>query len=250
MNVTSCETCGRARDIEWSEDRDQLLAAVVKMQATLRPPRKGSVNNHRGYRYADLADIWEACREPLAEADLALLQVTGWGPRGLELVTTLAHTSGQWVRCRMPVLSVADPQAMGSALTYARKYSLMTIVGLAPDDDDDGEAARPKSAQRVTPRPPSAQRQHQRKDAPLQTAPAARQEPQEAPVEDLAKWQDRLQAAKHKEDLDRLRKEAAKAFPKGHPGREILREAIRARYTALDYAEAQANQRDPQWTGD
>src|SRR5690606_30681483 len=133
---------------------DQLIAALVQVQRQVKSPRKTGYNSHRQYHYATLADILDACRPALAEAGLAILQTPIWGPRGLELVTTLAHTSGPWVRCRMPVLSVSDPQAMGSALTYSRKYSILTIVGLAPDDDDHDDGALPR------PRPPPAPAAH------------------------------------------------------------------------------------------
>lgn len=266
-----CEACGRGRDIEWSDERDKLLAAIVAMQGKLEAPRKGSWNDHRGYHYADLADVFEACRKPLADAGLALLQTPGHGARGLELVTTLAHVSGQWIRCRLPILSVSDPQQMGSALTYARKYGLLTIVGLAPEgEDDDGQgAARGQGGQR------SHQRSQQQRQAPReqrgqakgppkgQTAPRAeakgKAEPRKADAprtsagpkdQDLGPWDKKIREAKSTAELRLISKEAAKTFPKDHPARAILQDALARRHTALDQAERQAAQRDPEWAGD
>lgn len=253
-NHAPCGSCGRGRDIEWSAERDQLIAAIVSMQAHLEPPKKGAWNDHRGYYYADLADVWDACRKPLADAQLAVLQVTDWGPAGLELVTTLAHVSGQWIRSRLPVLSTQDPQAMGSALTYARKYGLLTIVGLAPDgDDDDGQAAvrgpgpqqRPAHHRRATGRPTNreghgrgAQAKPSAADANRKPPPSKKPEGQPAPAGsqpkvNLARWEEAIQAAGTRADLHRLAKEVARAFPADHQARAILDSALRARADAL-----------------
>src|SRR5690606_21425907 len=246
---TACPTCGRD-DIEWSDARDQLIAALVELQRKVEAPRKTGYNSHRQYRYSTLADILDACRPALAEAGLAILQTPIWGPRGLELVTTLAHTSGQWVRCRMPVLSVSDPQAMGSALTYSRKYSILTIVGLAPDDDDDGEgamprpqptparapqtrAARPQAAGRAPPQPTTA--------AQAQAAPTA------APEVDVAAWTRRIHAARTRDDLAALTREMASAIPEAHPARDQLRREVQRRQDAIAYAESQARGLDRHW---
>ena len=250
----ACPTCGRD-DIEWSDARDQLIAALVQVQRQVKSPRKTGYNSHRQYHYATLADILDACRPALAEAGLAILQTPIWGPRGLELVTTLAHTSGQWVRCRMPVLSVSDPQAMGSALTYARKYSVLTIVGLAPDDDDDGEGAMPRpqptparAPQTRAGRPQAAGRA--RAQPQPTTAAQAQAAPTAAPEVDVAAWTRRIHAARTRDDLAALLREMASAIPEAHPARDQLRREVQRRQDAIAYAESQARGLDRHWTGD
>lgn len=174
--------------MDWSEERGELIAAMVQMQGALEPVKKGSLNDFKGYKYADLQDILDACRRPLHDAGLAVLQATQPTERGLELVTTLVHTSGQWIRSRLPVLSTEHPQAMGSALTYARKYGLLTIVGLAADDDDDGQAAVPQRGQRSSQgsqrsQPNGQQRQQAQRQRPpqgqRQEAPRGRSQDQQ-----------------------------------------------------------------------
>ena len=107
---------------------------------------KDSSNPFFKSKYADLASCWDACRKQLAANGLSVIQTTEAlsGDR-LVLVTTLAHNSGQWVRGFLPVLTKdASPQAQGSGLTYARRYALAAIVGLA-QIDDDAEAAQARN---------------------------------------------------------------------------------------------------------
>ena len=121
----------------------QLATALVKAQATARPAAKTGVNPHYGSKYADLASVWAACRESLTRNGLSVVQMPNYDPNsGCVLVTTiLIHTSGEYIfsTARAPITK-PDPQAVGSAITYLRRYSLAAFVGVAPDDDD-GEAA-------------------------------------------------------------------------------------------------------------
>lgn len=97
----------------------------------------------RRYRYATLKSVWSAIRPALAEAGLSIVQTCDAGDPGeLRLTTTLLHTSGQWIVGTIAIpLNVRTPQAYGSALTYARRYGLAAIVGVAVDTDDDGALA-------------------------------------------------------------------------------------------------------------
>lgn len=125
-----------------SESINELAGALAKAQAGIRSAIKDSVNPHFGKKYADLASVWEACREQLSSNGLAVVQATATAPQGMVLVTTLLHASGQWIDSEYPVTPVKnDPQALGSALTYARRYSLSSMVGVAPDDDDGNDAS-------------------------------------------------------------------------------------------------------------
>lgn len=111
----------------------------------------------RRYRYATLKSVWSAIRPALAEAGLSIVQTCDAGEPGeLRLTTTLLHTSGQWIAGTIAIpLNVRTPQAYGSALTYARRYGLAAMVGVAVDTDDDGAlaAARPADGAEERPAP-------------------------------------------------------------------------------------------------
>ena len=126
-----------------SDNIAELAAALSKAQGEITGALKDSSNPFFKSKYADLASCWDACRKQLAANGLSVIQTTeAFADDRLMLVTTLAHSSGQWVRGFLPVLTKdASPQAQGSGLTYARRYALAAIVGLA-QIDDDAEAAQ------------------------------------------------------------------------------------------------------------
>ena len=129
-----------------SENIGALAAALSKAQADITGALKDSSNPFFKSKYADLASCWDACRHQLAANGLSVVQTTRMTESGLLLVTTLAHSSGEWIAGEMPVLTKdASPQAQGSGLTYARRYALAAIVGLA-QIDDDAEAAQGRSS--------------------------------------------------------------------------------------------------------
>lgn len=133
-----------------SEQINELSKALSTAQSQMNFARKDSTNPYFKSNYADLSSVWEACREPLTSNGLAVIQTFDTDHDGNEVivVTTLSHTSGQWVssRLKMP-LTKKDPQALGSAITYGRRYSLAAIVGVVADEDDDGNAATQGKAQ-------------------------------------------------------------------------------------------------------
>lgn len=125
-----------------SESIAALAAALSKAQADITGALKDSANPFFKSKYADLASCWDACRKQLAANNLAVIQTTEVGETGAILVTTLAHSSGEWMRGYLPILTKdAGPQGQGSGITYARRYALAAIVGLA-QIDDDAEAAQ------------------------------------------------------------------------------------------------------------
>jgi hypothetical protein len=129
-----------------SETIGALAAALSKAQADITGALKDSSNPFFKSKYADLASCWDACRQQLAANNLSVVQTTRMTESGLLLVTTLAHSSGEWIAGEMPVLTKdASPQGQGSGLTYARRYALAAIVGLA-QIDDDAEAAQGRSS--------------------------------------------------------------------------------------------------------
>jgi hypothetical protein len=129
-----------------SETIGALAAALSKAQADITGALKDSSNPFFKSKYADLASCWDACRKQLAANGLSVIQTTRMAEQGLMLVTTLAHSSGEWIAGEMPVLTKdASPQGQGSGITYARRYALAAIVGLA-QIDDDAEAAQGRRA--------------------------------------------------------------------------------------------------------
>ena len=129
--------------MEKSESIKELAIALNKAQATLQVAKKGSENPYFHSKYADLLSVWDACREALVSNGLSVVQIADISlPDKAVLETILMHTSGEWIKGRLPLLPVKpDPQAQGSAITYARRYSLSAIIGLCTEEDDDAETA-------------------------------------------------------------------------------------------------------------
>ena len=127
-----------------SESIAALAAALSKAQSAITGALKDSANPFFKSKYADLASCWDACRKQLAANNLAVIQTiyVHWESGQTMLATTLVHSSGEWIRSDLPVLAKdLSPQAQGSGITYARRYALAAIVGLA-QIDDDAEAAQ------------------------------------------------------------------------------------------------------------
>ena len=134
---------------ETKTEGSQLARALAKAQAVMESARKSKTNPFLGKegskagRYADLASVWDACREPLTSNGLSVVQlVTSADKASVTIETRLLHEGGESISSTltMPV-EKATAQGVGSAITYARRYSLSALVGVAPDDDDDGNAA-------------------------------------------------------------------------------------------------------------
>lgn len=137
-----------------SPDIGELAGALAKAQGQITGALKDSANPFFKSKYADLAACWDACRKPLADNGLAVFQSTAEWEGRLYVVTTLAHSSGQWMRGWIPVKVKDDgPQAMGSGITYARRYALAAMVGLAQiDDDAESAQGRTNGVSRIDPR--------------------------------------------------------------------------------------------------
>jgi ERF superfamily len=159
--------------MQTSEQIAELAAALATAQAAMRGALKDSENPFFRSKYADLASVWEACREPLTANHLAIVQFPRasfegkpepyeWTTRSGEVrygvrvmtvvsvVTRLVHSSGQWLEdTASTMLSTGDPQAVGSAITYLRRYALAAVAGVAPEDDDAEAATTTRAAQAV-----------------------------------------------------------------------------------------------------
>jgi len=169
-----------------SEQINEIAAALSKAQGQIVPAKYDAQNPHLKSRYTTLASVWDAIRKPLSDNGLAVVQIVTTEPDGMYLLTRLMHSSGQFVQATYPIAAgdsrgVSAAQAVGSALTYARRYSLTALVGVVSDDDDDGNsAADPHTLRRFQPQP---QRQ------PEQSSSAGKQ-PQDPPGFSVwADWQ-------------------------------------------------------------
>jgi len=127
-----------------SEQTAELATALAKAQSAMGPAIINRVNPHFKNRYADLAAVFTAIK-PIHDNGLSFTQTTQFRDGAFILRTTLRHTSGQWIASEYPLPLNAKPQEVGSALTYAKRYSLSALVGIAADEDDDGEATRKRN---------------------------------------------------------------------------------------------------------
>jgi hypothetical protein len=125
-----------------SETTSDLVKALVSATAEIKTAKRDAENPFFKSKYADLPTVVEACKGALLKNNLVVTQSTTIINGQTTLVTTLHHSSGQWIRGYYPVTAVkSDPQGIGSAMTYARRYALAALVGIVSDDDDDGETA-------------------------------------------------------------------------------------------------------------
>lgn len=148
-----------------SEQIGNVAKALAKAQSGMPHAIKDSVNPHLKNKYAGLTSTLDAVRPHLSSAGIALVQAPGMAEGGgIEVETRIVHAdSGEWIACTVCVpVQKSDAQGYGSAITYARRYGLQSLCGIASDDDDDdGEASMrklpPVSAQQKTPAAQSAQ---------------------------------------------------------------------------------------------
>src|SRR5215813_4343736 len=149
-----------------SESVGALASALAKAQAELVNPEKSltaTIRNaapgegERTFRYAPLSSGLDIVRKTLGQHEIATVQTTAIDQASglVNLTTVLAHASGEWIASDWPVCPIAEmanPQRMGAALTYARRYALFTLVGIAGEDDLDAPdlcAAPPTTAART-----------------------------------------------------------------------------------------------------
>lgn len=129
-----------------SEQLNELAPALALAQAVIEGADKGNVNPHFKSKYADLASVWDACRKPLTDNGLSVIQALGSEGDAVTCTTMLLHKSGQFIKTMFSMTpQQKTPQAAGSCATYLRRYSLQALVGVAPEDDDGNAASSPKS---------------------------------------------------------------------------------------------------------
>lgn len=125
-----------------SETIGKISDALAKAQAVLTNPAKDAENPHFRSRYASLDTGLNIVRKALSANNIAFTQGTRLDGELLILETLLSHSSGEWMQSEYPVARFpVKQQDLGSAMTYAKRYSLFGLVGIAGEDDDDGNAA-------------------------------------------------------------------------------------------------------------
>ena len=148
-----------------------LAAALAKAQIALVNPEKslvatirqgGASGAEQTFRYAPLSSGLEIVRKTLGEHEIATVQTTAidQGAGIVNLTTLLAHSSGEWISSDWPVCALSEtatPHRMGAALTYARRYALFTLVGIAGEDDLDAPDLQTPTSQAVEPPKPTGQ---------------------------------------------------------------------------------------------
>jgi hypothetical protein len=162
--------------IYWSDQKNEIFAALAKAQGKIIGASKDSKNPFFNSKYADLNSVWEACRDALSEQGICALQSTQVTPeKETYLCTTLGHASGQWIMSEIQLdippagaveidkygkeKKVNVMQALGSIMTYQKRYQLCSLVGVAPKEDDDGNASQysvpqqPRQAPAIVPVP-------------------------------------------------------------------------------------------------
>jgi hypothetical protein len=162
----------RAAAVQWSSSSiANLAAALAKAQIALVNPEKslvatirhgGASGAEQTFRYAPLSSGLEIVRKTLGEHEIATVQTTAidQGAGVVNLTTVLAHSSGEWIASDWPVCALSEtatPHRMGAALTYARRYALFTLVGIAGEDDLDAPDLQTPISQAVEPARPTGQ---------------------------------------------------------------------------------------------
>lgn len=123
----------------------KIAAALAKAQTEMGPALKQSDNLHFRSKYADLGNVIDACLPALNANGIAVIQPIGEDEIGRFVQTVFVHNSGETLSCRVPlIVGRNDMQGFASAVTYARRYGLMAMAGIAPEDDDGNAAAAAK----------------------------------------------------------------------------------------------------------
>lgn len=157
------ETNGQGTTLARSAEVTEIIKGLMEVQPALHVvknktatiPGKDGRSGH-SYGYADLASVWDACRDLLKAQGMMVNHTsdTNDSEGNVVVTATLWHTTGQWMSASIKVKpAMMTPQGVGSALTYARRYTLSMLVGIVVDDDDDGKAGSRATAARSTPAP-------------------------------------------------------------------------------------------------
>ncbi len=179
---TAASELARWTDPTRSEQIDQLVQSLAIAQSKIRAPdrnREVKVTPKSGgqgysFRYATLDHIIEIVREPLTSNGLWFTQIMKLEEGTYVLDTRLMHGSGQWIACQTPLLfDGGGNQQFGSALTFMRRYSLTSLLGISAEEDDDANAADGNTVNQATDRKPVTPKPDVMKEDPISTGTAA-----------------------------------------------------------------------------
>lgn len=134
--------------LEWSTEFSEIVKALPVAQSAIGKVVKDSKNDHLGNKYASLAAVIDAVIPAMNTNGITVMQPVEYDGQVVTVQTLLIHTSGQFMRTTLSMRPVkTDPQGVGSAITYARRYALLAIAGVAPEDDDGAAASQaPKNS--------------------------------------------------------------------------------------------------------
>jgi hypothetical protein len=125
-----------------SEQVDKIFQALVKAQSEMGKAKKVNDNPFFKSKYADLSELIDVSKDVLTSNGLAVIQSPGASGQAVTVTTRIIHSSGQWIEDAITLQAIkTDPQAIGSAITYARRYQLAAILNIAQEDDDGNSAS-------------------------------------------------------------------------------------------------------------
>lgn len=235
--------------VSHTQHLNELLGALAEAQGEMLTADLSANNPHFKKAYADLSDIWAACRPALSKHGLSVIQLPYLASDGKApgLCSMLGHKSGQWIMTKIEVVgAVNQPQAVGSILTYLRRYTLGPMVGVAVrGEDDDGESGegRGRNNDRNDSPPPRNAAPPQTRQASRPTnqdsGPPAQARPQNTastgapaqaatppPIPEAAKqWVDRFNAETDVERAKKLREDTRTMFEENSAENKAVRHA-------------------------
>ena len=190
-----------------SESIAALAAALAKAQGEMENASKNSQNPHFRSKYADLAEIINTVRPVLSKYGLSVTQFPSFDGTLAHVETIIAHESGEWMSgtTSSPVQK-SDPQGIGSATTYLRRYSLAAVCNLAQEDDDANASSKaPKQAQAQAPAP---------KPAPAKPAPTQPTMATKTTIEALSSYYKNDSAEVMLDDVNEMIRKAKPGAPR------------------------------------
>ena len=135
-----------------SEKIENISKALVEAIGEIPNPPKNAVNPHFKNKYADLAGILDTAKPILKKNGLTVIQSAETDGNLVTVKSRILHVSGEWIESALTLTAQGtDPQKIGSAITYGRRYGISAMLNIAADDDDDGEQNKPKNGLQVHP---------------------------------------------------------------------------------------------------
>lgn len=221
--------------LTFSKEFGKIAEALAKAQGAIENPKRDrevTVSTKTGgsykFSYATLGAVQDAIRKPLSENGISYTHTLIERGARYRLVTRLMHSSGQWIESETPLfVTEQSNQAFGSALTYMKRYALCAMVGVAADEDDDGNAADGNSAEKRDRQPPARPTGNGQTNGHRKAAPKA--EPGEIEMKALAKAiQDEIDTADNLKELNLTMAQRGEDYASSEPKKESDLARIRA----------------------